>query len=95
MEWQEGIGVLCRMAGFLGQRLYFGNKTRNYTDIVKIDIQKCIGYGKCVKICPMHNMELLNGKVITHKQCTMCYRCANDCPKQTITLLGKEVYGSS
>ena len=29
---QEGIGVLYRMAGFFGQRLYFGHKTKDYSD---------------------------------------------------------------
>lgn len=92
---QEGIGFLYRMAGFWGQRLYFGYKTRNYSDKLKIDAQKCVGCGKCVKICPMKNIELLNGKCIASNQCTMCYRCINYCPKQAITLLGKEVIEQS
>ena len=92
---QEGIGVFCRMAGFFGQRLYFGYKTKNYTDKLKIDTQKCVGCGKCVKLCPMNNIELVEGCAMPNNCCTMCYRCVNYCPKQAITLLGKEVVEQS
>lgn len=92
---QEGIGVFCRIAGFFGQRLYFGNKTKNYTDKLRIDAQKCVGCGKCVNICPMNNIELVNSNAIPNKKCTMCYRCVNYCPKQAIILLGKEVIEQS
>ena len=40
---QEGIGILYRMAGFFGQRLYFGHKTKNYSDKLRVDEDKCIG----------------------------------------------------
>lgn len=92
---QEGIGVFYRMAGFWGQRLWFGKKTKNYSDKLKIDAQKCVGCGKCVKICPMKNIELVNGECKAKNQCTMCYRCVNYCPKQAITLLGKAVVEQS
>lgn len=83
------------MAGFWGQRLYFGKKTENYSDKLRIDTQKCVGCGKCARICPMKNIELVNGKYVGNNQCTMCYRCVNYCPKQAITLLGKEVIEQS
>ncbi len=88
---QEGIGFLCRMAGLFGQRLYFGHKTKKYSDKLKIAHEKCIGCGKCAIICPMKNIELVDGKCIANNQCTMCYRCINLCPKQAITLLGETV----
>ena len=92
---QEGLGLLCRMAGLFGQRLYFGHKTKNYTDKLRIDAQKCVGCGKCEKLCPMSNIEMAEGKVIPANRCTMCYRCVNQCPKQAITLLGKAVVEQS
>lgn len=88
---QEGIGLFYRLAGFFGQRLYFGYKTRNYTDKLKINSSKCVGCGKCVKLCPMKNINLAKGKAVSGNQCTMCYRCINRCPAQAITLLGEEV----
>ena len=92
---QEGIGLLYRLAGFWGQRLYFGGKTRHYCNSLKIDDKKCVGCGKCVRLCPMKNIELVNGRCIAHDQCTLCYRCINYCPKQAITLLGKAVVTQS
>lgn len=92
---QEGIGFFYQMAGLFGQRLYFGHETKNYTNKLKIDSQKCIGCGKCVKLCPMKNIELTDGSAVSGNQCTMCYRCVNHCPKQAITLLGKKVVEQS
>lgn len=88
---QEGIGLLYHLAGLFGQRLYFYNKTKQYTDKVKIDTQKCIACGKCVRLCPMKNLNIENNIAKAENQCTMCYRCINICPEQAITLLGKRV----
>lgn len=92
---QEGIGCLYRMAGFWGQRLYFGSKTKNYSDKLRIDSEKCVACGKCVKLCPMKNIELVDNRCVANGKCTMCYRCINYCPKQAITLLGKTVVEQS
>lgn len=91
----EGIGVLYRMAGFFGQRLYFGHKTRNYSDKLRVAPDKCIGCGKCEKLCPMNNIKVVDKKVVQNNRCTMCYRCINSCPKQAMTLLGKKVVEQS
>ena len=83
------------MAGFFGQRLYFGHKTKNYSDKLRVDKDKCIGCGKCEKLCPMNNIKIVDKKVVQNNQCTMCYRCINNCPKQAMTLLGKKVVEQS
>ncbi len=92
---QEGMGVFCQMAGLFGQRLYFAKKTSVYTDRLRIDTSKCIGCGKCVELCPMQNITLVDDKAVSGNQCTMCYRCANRCSEQAITLLGKKVVSQS
>lgn len=92
---REGIGILCRMAGFFGQRLYFGHKTKNYSNKLRVDEDKCIGSGKYEKLCPMNNIQIIDKKVIQNNQCTMCYRCINNCSKQAMTLLGKKVVEQS
>lgn len=92
---KEGLGIVYRMAGFLGQRFLFGNKTKNYTDRLNIDAQKCIACGKCIRICPMKNIKIVDNDVKAGNQCTMCYRCVNYCPKKAITLLGTEVIEQS
>lgn len=90
---REGIGILYRMAGFFGQRLYFVHKTKNYSDKLRVDEDKCIACGKCEKLCPMNNIKIVDKKVV--QRCTMCYRCINNCPKQAMTLLGKKVVEQS
>ena len=89
---QDGIGCLEHLEGLFGQRLYFRNKTKTYSDQLKIDKDKCIRCGKCISLCPMENILMKEGQVIPRGKCTMCYRCINFCPAQAITLLGKRVY---
>ncbi|MDO5601642.1 MAG: EFR1 family ferrodoxin [Oscillospiraceae bacterium] len=88
---QEGMGLFCHLAGLFGQRLYFFNRTKNYTDKLKIDVRKCIGCGQCAAVCPMKNITLREGAAEAGSRCTMCYRCISRCPKQAVTLLGKQV----
>lgn len=89
---QEGLNFFYHIAGLFGQRLWFFNKTKRYSDKLQINSSKCIGCGLCSTICPMNNIELINGKATGSQKCTMCYRCISNCPKQAITLLGKQVY---
>lgn len=87
---REGLGFWYHMAGLFGQRLWFYNKTKKYSDKLHIDVEKCVGCGKCVALCPMENILLQSGKARQQSRCTMCYRCVNNCPRQAITLLGKQ-----
>ena len=88
---KEGLNVFYRLAGFFGQRLYFGHMTKKYSDKLKIDKDQCIGCGKCETLCPTKNITIKDQKAVAGSHCTMCYRCINNCPKKAITLLGKTV----
>lgn len=88
---KEGLGFFYHLAGLFGQRLWFFNKTRQYSDKLKIDTNTCIGCGKCVPVCPMNNLILCHNKATASNHCTMCYRCINHCTQKAITLLGKKV----
>lgn len=88
---KEGLHWWNRMIGLFGQRLYFRGKTKHYTDKLAIDIEKCVGCGKCQEICPMNNIKIENQKAKASDKCTMCYRCISNCPQKAITLIGKEV----
>lgn len=87
---QEGLGFISHVAGLMGQRLWFYNKTTDYSTKLKIN-DDCVGCGKCATSCPMENLTISNGKAISNNRCAMCYRCISSCPVKAITLLGNEV----
>lgn len=87
---QDGLNLIDRIVGCIGQRLWFRRKTKNYSDKLKIS-NNCIGCGLCANLCPMGNIILKNNKAFADNRCTMCYRCIGLCPKQAITLLGNSV----
>lgn len=92
---KQGLGIFSHAAGLFGQRLYFRSKVKRYSDKLNIDTEKCIGCGKCSKLCPMQNISITGKKAVPGNQCTMCYRCISHCPVQAITLIGKEVIEQS
>ncbi|MCL1983796.1 MAG: EFR1 family ferrodoxin [Methanomassiliicoccaceae archaeon] len=89
---QDGMSSVHYAAGMLLQRMWVGGKTKNYSDKLRIDDERCVGCGKCIGLCPMRNLSSSDGRIIPEGRCTMCYRCINNCPNKAITLLGREVY---
>ena len=87
---QDGLSFMAHLAGLFGQRLWFYGKTAHYSDKLKIS-EDCVGCGICANNCPMGNLKIVDGKAVADNKCAMCYRCISHCPKQAITLLGKEV----
>lgn len=87
---REGLGPLHRLAGLFGQRLWFYGKTQRYSDKVAFS-DACVGCGTCVRVCPMRNITMEDGRPVAHGNCTMCYRCISLCPERAITLLGDAV----
>lgn len=45
---------------------------------------KCIGCGKCVKLCPLNNLSLKDGKPVWGDACTHCMACIANCPTEAI-----------
>lgn len=45
---------------------------------------KCSGCGKCVMVCPLNNIELVDGKPHWGKECTHCMACISNCSSVAI-----------
>jgi Pyruvate/2-oxoacid:ferredoxin oxidoreductase delta subunit/flavodoxin len=89
---KNGLGSLYQAAGLLGQRLWFYGQTAEYKKKPDVDKDKCTGCGVCVKLCPMKNLAVKDGKAVSSGRCTLCYRCFSHCPQKALTILGKHVY---
>ena len=44
----------------------------------------CVGCGKCVEVCPLSNVALVNEKPKWGKNCTHCMACICKCPTEAI-----------
>ena len=68
----------------------------NKKDIHFWTSNKCIGCGQCIRLCPVNNIELKQGKVLWNHECLQCFRCIHSCPKEVIEYgkctVGKERY---
>ena len=53
--------------------------------------EKCISCGKCVRLCPLNNIALKNGKPVWGSDCTHCMACISYCPTQAIEYGKKSV----
>ena len=54
-------------------------KTKKFTAT-----DKCISCAKCVKVCPLSNITMVDNKPSWGDKCTHCMACINQCPKDAI-----------
>ena len=57
--------------------------------MVKIDLERCDGCGKCVEECPMDVFQMASNKAqaVNEEDCMTCYLCETVCPKFAITVV--------
>ncbi len=53
--------------------------------------ERCIGCGKCEKLCPMNNIKIEDGKPVWGKACTHCMACICYCPTKAVEYGKKSV----
>jgi len=54
--------------------------------------EKCTGCGKCVEVCPMNAVQIIEAKSSTNRQkCQTSGQCIQVCPNEARTLMGKEM----
>lgn len=51
--------------------------------------EKCVHCGKCAKLCPINNIDMVNGIPVWGKKCTHCMACICGCPTEAIEYKGK------
>jgi 6-hydroxynicotinate reductase len=51
---------------------------------VKIDLEKCIGCGECVQVCPLHVIRLKRKKALVQEGCSACGACLRVCPQEAV-----------
>ena len=54
----------------------------------KVDEDKCTKCGTCVAVCPMNNIEIIDGKVTWKHNCECCAACLHWCPQRAIENMG-------
>ena len=66
-----------------------------YSKVVKARLfrttDSCIGCGKCVGLCPLNNIVLINNRPLWGKECTHCMACISYCPAGAIEYGQKSV----
>ena len=96
---KRGFSRLSQALGNIQGRIWQGNSRENYDNQVapkfaleqkvrtgvKVD-KDCTLCGLCVSICPMKDLEILQGTIAQKNNCTVCYRCVNRCPHKAITV---------
>jgi len=63
-------------------------KQRMHADVrPRVNSDRCIGDGECVKMCPVSAITLVNGKArINQKKCIGCAECVVVCPTGAIAI---------
>ena len=52
----------------------------------KVDKEKCVRCGLCVRNCPEKNIRLDRGKIKFGHRCDMCMRCSFFCPTNAVRI---------
>lgn len=52
---------------------------------VRINLDKCIGCGACISVCPFGLLEIEGEKAVVKDGCTSCGACLDACPENAIS----------
>ena len=55
---------------------------------IKVD-DTCTGCGICMKVCPVQNIVLVEGRPVWQHRCEMCFACDEWCPQESIHHWGR------
>jgi len=67
------------------QRYFWRKSFESYKmKLWSVDPQKCTSCGRCVRLCPVDNITLVEGLPQFDDRCIKCLRCFNYCPELAI-----------
>lgn len=73
------------------EKTYLKNKSNWHLIGERFSTNKnCIKCGKCVSVCPVNNISLVDKKIIFADKCVACLGCYHRCPQKAITYMGKK-----
>lgn len=86
----RGFSVFSHGVGYFCQRKFWWKGEAGKRSRLRVDSDRCVGCGLCVKSCPVQNLRLEEKKAVPLNECVLCYRCVNLCPKKAISLFGEK-----
>jgi len=73
-------------------KVFIGLYQKTISDIPSKDYNvndNCKSCGICIKICPVKNIEIVNGKHLFKNNCEQCLSCIQYCPQKAINYKNK------
>lgn len=52
--------------------------------------KNCVKCGKCIKLCPVNNISIIDGKITFGDKCVACLGCYHRCPQKAIVYKNKK-----
>ena len=76
---------IALLSGFLKRFMYDGFiRQIHYADKNFLADERCTSCGTCAAICPVHNIEMKEGKPVWQHHCELCCACIHLCPVEAI-----------
>lgn len=77
----EKPGFADRIVGLVEELMPQGRK---FDSRFRVESERCNGCGSCVKVCPMGNVRLADGRPEWLGNCMKCTACYHNCPQGAI-----------